>query len=75
MKDKNSVIMLNDESCSWCKKRNTCKRHEIISMTSTRDAVRNISNCTKARCRLTAQCDYYCKDNKEYLEYFLPESC
>lgn len=69
------IIELNEESCSWCvNNRNKCPYNPRV-MSATREAVRNISICTKAYCSVSVKCDYYIKDDKEYLKHNISESC
>lgn len=62
-----SVIELNGESCSWCKQRKNCQ-YKRNSMEQTRQTIRNIGLLTPAYCSTKVCCDYYAKDNDEYIK-------
>ena len=66
------VKEFNGESCSWCKNEKNCqynRRH----MEYTREAVKNISYCTKAYCIAKVTCDYYVKDEDKYRKHNIGE--
>lgn len=66
--DVNNIKEFNGESCFWCKNEENCtynRRH----MEYTREAIKNVSYCTKAYCSVKVKCDYYIKDNDKYNKY------